>query len=67
MHILQITLFIFGFINEKTDITKIYIFKKKSKVFFQIKKFAAKLKTQKNTMQKFKSNNRGKFDFKIYK
>ena len=46
---------------------KIYLFKKKFKVFLQLKKFVAKLKAQKNLMQRFKNNNRDKFDSTTYK
>lgn len=47
--------------------TEIYPFKKKSEVFLRLKKFAAKLKAQKNLMQRFKSNNGNKFDLTAYK
>lgn len=47
--------------------TKIHFFKKTSKTFLQFKKFAAKFKAQKNSMQRFKSNNKGKFNFTICK
>ena len=41
MEILERAKYIFRFTDDKTDITKIYLFKKKSEVFLQLKKFAA--------------------------
>lgn len=47
--------------------TEMHLFRKKSKVFPQLKKFSVKLKVQGNPKQKFKSNNQGKFDSTVYK
>ena len=47
--------------------TKIHFCRKKFEAFPQLKIFAAKLKAQKNSMQKFKSVNKGEFDTTVYK
>lgn len=47
--------------------TEIHLFKKTSEAFPKLKKLAAKLKAQKNLMQKFKDDNGGKFNFITYK
>lgn len=47
--------------------TEILLLKKMSKVFQQLNKFATKLKAQGNLMQRFISENRDKYDYRIYK
>ena len=58
---------VFGFTDDKTDMTEIHLLKKKSEAFPQLKKFVVKLKAQENPMQRFKSDNRGEFDSIAYK
>lgn len=44
MHMLGEVLYAFGLTDNRIDMAKIYLFKKKSKVFLQLKKFVTKLK-----------------------
>ena len=44
MQILRGAQYVFSLTDDKTDMTEIHLFKKKSKAFPQLKKFAAKLK-----------------------
>ena len=42
--------------------TEIHLLKKKSEAFPQLKKFASRLKAQKNPIHRFMSDNGGEFD-----
>ncbi len=52
----------FGLTDDKTDMTEIHLFRKRSEAFPPLKKFTAKLKAQGNPMQRFKIDNGDKFD-----
>lgn len=54
--------YVFALTDDKSDMTEIHLLKKKSEAFPQLKKFAAKLKAQRNPMQRFKSDDKGEFD-----
>lgn len=47
--------------------TEIYLIRKKSKVYPQLKKFAAKLKAEKNPIQRIKNNNQDEYNSTICK
>ena len=52
----------FGLMNDLTDLTEIYLLKKKSEAFSRLKKYAAKRKAEGNPMRRFWGDNEGEFD-----
>ena len=59
---LEASCIVFGLTDDLTDLTEVYLLRKKSNTFFRLKKYAAKQKSESNFVQKFRSDNGGGFD-----
>ncbi len=53
---------VFGLTDDLTDLTEIHLLRKKSEAFSRLKKYAAKQEVEGNPVQRFRSDNGGKFE-----